>query len=220
MIGTAAYGPFGSNNGYFPGARSSASCQRPWLEAAEQAILGGADCLQLREKNLESGELLRRAKDFVQLCKRHNVLSIVNDRPDIALMSDADGVHVGQGDLPARDVRKLVGQNKLLGVSTHTLDQARQAVLDGADYIGVGPVFRSETKPRDFLSGLDFARQIAAANLPIPAVAIAGISAENVDDVLKTGVNAIAVTAAVIGCHDVRSTAAALKKKLVFTPSP
>ena len=132
-------------------------CKRPWIEAAKLAIEGGADCLQLREKNLESGEFLRRAKQFVELCHAHNVISIINDRPDIAIMSGADGVHVGQDDLPARDVRKLLGPNKILGVSTHRIEQARQAVLDGADYIGVGPVFRSPTKPRDFLPGLDYA---------------------------------------------------------------
>src|SRR5439155_23007319 len=80
-------------------------CKRPWLEAAEQAIVGGADCLQLREKNLDGAEFLGRAREFVELCRRHKVLSIINDRPDIALPSGADGVHVGQEDLPARQVR-------------------------------------------------------------------------------------------------------------------
>jgi thiamine-phosphate pyrophosphorylase len=198
---------------------TESQCKRPWLDAAEQAILGGADCLQLREKDLESGELLRRARQFVELCRRHHVIGIINDRPDIALLSDADGVHVGQTDLPARDVRKLIGQRKLLGVSTHNLEQAKQAVRDGADYIGVGPVFRSPTKPRDFLPGLDFARAISEAKLPIPAVAIAGITAENVDEVLKTGIHAVAVTASVPGCSDPRAAAGALKKKLTDASS-
>jgi thiamine-phosphate pyrophosphorylase len=188
-------------------------CKRPWIEAAEQAILGGADCLQLREKSLDSGEFLSRARNFVQLCKRHSVISIINDRPDIALMSGADGVHVGQGDLPSREVRKLIGSGKILGVSTHHIEQARRAVLDGADYIGVGPVFRSPTKPRDFLPGLDYARQVAR-EIPIPAVAIAGITAENVDDVLATGIKAVAVTAAVVGCDDIAGTARKLKDRL------
>jgi thiamine-phosphate pyrophosphorylase len=188
-------------------------CKRPWLEAAEQAIVGGADCLQLREKSLDGSEFLSRAHKFVDLCRRHNVISIINDRPDITLLSGADGVHVGQEDLPARQVRKLIGTQKILGVSTHHIEQAHQAVLDGADYIGVGPVFRSPTKPRDFLAGLDYARQVAS-EISIPAVAIAGITAENVDDVLATGIKAVAVTAAVVGCDDIAQATRKLKEQL------
>jgi thiamine-phosphate pyrophosphorylase len=193
---------------------TESTCKRPWLEVAEQAILGGADCLQLREKSLDSGELLRRARQLVALCKSHHVISIINDRPDIALMADADGVHVGQSDLPAQDVRKLIGAGKILGVSTHNIEQAKQAMRDGADYIGVGPMFKSSTKPRDFVAGAQFAREVAE-KIPLPAVAIAGITMENVDEVVATGIRAIAVTAAVAGCDDPRSAAELLKKKLV-----
>jgi thiamine-phosphate pyrophosphorylase len=188
-------------------------CKGPWIEAVEQAIEGGADCIQLREKDLESGEVLRRARQLVKLCRKQNVISIINDRPDIAILSDADGVHVGQADLPATEVRKLVGRNKIVGVSTHNLEQARQAVRDGADYIGVGPVFKSSTKPRDFLPGLDFARQVTQARLPIPAVAVAGITLQNVDDVISTGVQAVAVTAAVVGASDIRAAARQFKHR-------
>jgi thiamine-phosphate pyrophosphorylase len=193
---------------------TESSCKRPWLEVAQEAIEGGADCLQLREKSLDSGELLTRAKALVQLCRQHNVVSIINDRPDIALLAGADGVHVGQTDLPARDVRKLIGTQKLLGVSTHNLDQAKQAVLDGADYIGVGPFFKSPTKPRDFVAGPAYAREVAQT-IKIPAVAIAGITEQNVDEVLATGIKAIAVTAAVAGCDDPRAAAQRLKEKLM-----
>ncbi len=189
-------------------------CKRPWLEAAEQAILGGADCLQLREKDMEAGELLRRARQLVELCRRSRILCIINDRPDIALLSDADGVHLGQGDPPAIEARKLLGRGKIIGVSTHTLEQARQAVRDGADYIGVGPVFRSSTKPRDFLPGLALAREVALAALPIPAIAIAGITLANVDEVLASGIRAVAVTAAVIGTDDPRAAAARFRERL------
>lgn len=192
---------------------TESACRRPWLETAEAAIRGGADCLQLREKNLDSGELLRRAVQLVALCRRHNVLCIVNDRPDIAILSDADGVHVGQDDLPAIEARKLLGPDKIVGVSTHRLSQARQAVLDGADYIGVGPIFRSPTKPRDFIAGLEYAREVAA-NIAIPAVAIAGITEGNIDEVVGTGIARIAVTAAVTGCDDVQGAAERLKRKL------
>jgi thiamine-phosphate pyrophosphorylase len=186
-------------------------CKRPWLEAAEQAILGGADALQLREKDLSSGELLCRAKSFVALCKKHHVISIINDRADIALLSDADGLHVGQTDLPAIEARKLIGPEKILGVSTHNLTQAHQAVRDGANYIGVGPVFKSPTKPRDILPGLPFAAA-AAKEIPIPILAIAGITPANVDQVMATGVTGIAVTAAVLTSDDPRQTAWELKE--------
>jgi thiamine-phosphate pyrophosphorylase len=188
-------------------------CRRPWLEAAEQAILGGADCLQLREKNLDGAALLDRAKKLVELCKRHHVLSLINDRPDIALLSGADGVHLGQEDLPAREARKLLGNNHLIGVSTHHLAQARQAVLDGADYLGVGPVFPSPTKPRDILPGPAYAQQVAQ-EISIPAIAIGGICAQNVDQLRLAGVRAIAVTAAVLGCDDPRAAAMELKNAL------
>jgi thiamine-phosphate pyrophosphorylase len=195
---------------------TESGCRGPWLETAEQALLGGADCLQLREKQLESGELLRRADQLVQLCHRRGALCVINDRPDVAILSRADGVHVGQGDLPPRQVRQLVGSRMIVGVSTHNLEQAKQAVLDGADYIGVGPIFRSPTKPRDFTPGPAYARQVAA-EVSIPAVAIAGITAENVDEVLATGLRAVAVAAAVTGSQDPRAAAERLKAKLVNT---
>lgn len=192
-------------------------CKHSWFQTAELVIEGGADCIQLREKELDGGELLDRAQKLVKLCRAHKVLCIINDRPDIALLSGADGVHVGQGDLPAIEVRKLLGTGKIVGVSTHNLDQAWQAVRDGADYIGVGPVFRSPTKPRDFLPGVAFARQIAHANLPIPAVAIAGITLQNVDDLIAAGIGAVAVTSAVIADADPRSAAMRFKEKLKET---
>jgi thiamine-phosphate pyrophosphorylase len=167
----------------------------------------------LREKSLESGELLRRAQALVKLCREKDVLCIINDRADIALAAGADGVHVGQEDLPAVEARKIVGPKMILGVSTHNLEQARKAVLDGADYIGVGPVFRSETKKREILPGLEFARQIAK-EIKIPAVAIAGINERNVDEVIASGIKAVAVTAGVVGCEDVSGAAKRLKARL------
>ena len=189
-------------------------CKRPWLEVAEKAIRGGADCLQLREKHLDGGELLARARAFVTLCRENGVISIINDRPDVALLAGADGVHVGQGDLPPRDVRKLIGTKKFLGVSTHDLGQAKRAVLDGADYVGVGPFFRSATKTRDFVAGAECARQVLE-HVPLPAVAIAGITEQNVDEVLATGMKAVAVTAAVCAAEDPRRAAERLKQKLM-----
>jgi thiamine-phosphate pyrophosphorylase len=189
-------------------------CRVPWLEAARAVIAGGADCMQLREKNLEGGELLDRAGRLVEVCRAAGVVCIINDRPDVAMMAGADGVHVGQGDLPALTVRKLVGLKMVVGVSTHNLPQARQAVLDGADYVGIGPVYRSSTKPRMFIAGLEAAREVAAG-VKIPAVGIAGINHANVDDVLATGVQAVAVTAAVLDCDDVEDATKRLKEKIM-----
>lgn len=192
---------------------TESACKRPWFQTAQLAIEGGADCLQLREKQLEAGELLKRARMLTELCRRHNIISIINDRPDIALLSGADGVHVGQEDLPAREARGLIGSGKILGVSTHNLAQAKQAVLDGADYIGVGPMFKSPTKPRDFTAGPTFAQEVVE-QIKIPAVAIAGITNDNMSEVLATGMKAIAVTAAVTQAEDPRRAAAELKKRL------
>jgi thiamine-phosphate pyrophosphorylase len=188
-------------------------CRGPWLDTAEAALLGGADCLQLREKELPPREVLHRAKQLVELCRRYDRLCIINDRPDIAILCNADGVHVGQEDLPATEVRRLIGREMILGVSTHNLEQARRARLDGADYIGVGPVFPSATKPRDFIAGLEYARQVAL-QIQIPAVAIAGITAANVDEILATGMKAIAVTAAVVDSEGPKQAASELKQKL------
>jgi thiamine-phosphate pyrophosphorylase len=192
---------------------TESACRHPWEHTAEQAILGGADALQLREKTLDGGELLARARRFVALCRRHHVISIINDRPDVAILSGADGVHVGQDDLPATEVRKLLGPGGIVGVSTHQLAHAERAVTDGADYVGVGPVFRSSTKPRDISPGLPYAAMVAG-KIKIPAVAIAGITVDNVAQVVATGVAAIAVTAAVTGSDDPRGAAAALKARL------
>lgn len=186
---------------------------RDWFEVARQALIGGADALQLREKSMEAGELLSRARRLGALCREHDALLIVNDRPDVALLSDADGVHVGQGDLPAAEARKIVGPGKLVGVSTHELAHARQAVADGADYLGVGPIFKSATKPRDFVSGLDYARAVAT-EIPLPAVGIAGITLENVGEVVASGLQAVAVTNAVAAAPDVEAAARAFKARL------
>jgi thiamine-phosphate pyrophosphorylase len=179
---------------------TEAFCRAHWLATAEQAVAGGADVLQLREPGMPAGELLARARRLRELCREAGGLLIINDRPDIALIASADGVHVGQGDLPADAVRRLVGPRMLVGVSTHTLEQVRQARLAGADYVGVGPVFASSSKPRPEmegrLPGLQFARD-AAGLAALPTVAIAGISPGNAKKVWETGVRALAVGSAV-----------------------
>jgi len=193
-----------------------------WLDATRRAIAGGADCLQLREKDMDGGEFLCRAREFVRVCHDAGVMSIINDRVDVTLLSNADGVHVGQGDVPAVDARKVLGPDKIVGVSTHDLGQARQARRDGADYIGVGPIFRSPTKPRgwDVLPGLAFAKQVADEFADFPAFAIAGITGGNVDEVLRSGLTRIAVTSAVTGARDIEQATRELKRALTGEREP
>ncbi|MCS7034751.1 MAG: thiamine phosphate synthase [Phycisphaerae bacterium] len=189
-------------------------CRRAWQEVVEAAIAGGADCVQLREKELCGAELLIRARQLVQMCRRHGVLSIINDRPDIALLSGADGVHVGQDDLPAAEARKIIGHHRIVGVSTHDLSQAQAAERDGADYIGVGPVFHSTTKPRPILPGLEFARA-AASQVKIPSVAIAGINPDNLRQVLETGIRAVAISSAILASDDPADLTRKIKNQML-----
>jgi thiamine-phosphate pyrophosphorylase len=122
-------------------------------------------------------------------------------------------VHLGQDDLPALAGRRIIGSGKILGVSTHNLEQAHRAVTDGADYIGVGPIFKSATKPHDILAGLEYAAA-AARQIALPKVAISGIGLENVDKVLAAGISAVAVAAAITGADDVAAAARQIKNRL------
>lgn len=168
---------------------------------ARSLIAAGVHVLQLRDKQLDDRALLERARVLRELTAGSSTLFIMNDRPDLALLSQADGVHVGQEELAVGDVRKIVGPAMLIGVSTHNLEQARRAVLDGASYIGVGPTFPSITKQFDNFAGLDFLRQIAA-EISLPAFAIGGIKFDNVAHVLRAGLQRVAVGAAVVDAAD------------------
>jgi thiamine-phosphate pyrophosphorylase len=178
-----------------------------------EAAAGGADIFQLREKGLGDRELLERARRVRQATRRAGALFIMNDRPDIARLVEADGIHLGQDDMPVRQARRIVGPDALVGVSTHDVGQVRQAVLDGADYLGVGPTFASSTKSFDGLAGLEFVRQVASAT-SLPAFVIGGITAENVRDVALAGGKRVAVSAAVCQSDDPRSGALRLRHGL------
>jgi thiamine-phosphate pyrophosphorylase len=169
-----------------------------FVERLHALLEGGVHVLQLRDKRLndrmlvERGRLMRRVIDETT----EKPLFIMNDRPDLAVLCRADGVHVGQEELSVRDVRKIVGPEMLVGVSTHSIDQARQAVLDGACYLGCGPTFPSETKHFAHFPGLDNLRAVAA-EIALPAFAIGGITLENLPDVLATGFTRVAVSRAI-----------------------
>jgi thiamine-phosphate pyrophosphorylase len=150
---------------------------------------------------LSDRDLLARAKQIRQWTRETKTLFIVNDRPDIAVLVEADGVHVGQDDLGVAAVRRIVGAEMLIGVSTHTVDQVRQAVLDGADYLGVGPVFPSSTKEFTELAGLEFVR--AASGLTrTPLFALGGITAQNLHQVVQAGATRVAVSSALATADD------------------
>jgi thiamine-phosphate pyrophosphorylase len=187
-------------------------CSGPLMQVAEAVVAGGADCLQLREKTATDRRFLELARQLRDLTAGRCLL-IINDRPDIAALSHADGVHVGQEEIPAPDARRVVGADRIVGVSTHRIEQARRAVADGADYIGVGPVFRSPTKPRDFVAGTEYLRQVAA-EIPIPHAAIAGITPDNLGEVLAAGGRCVAVCGAVISQPDPGAAAAEFKRRL------
>ena len=191
----------------------------PGLEATVAAALeGGVRLVQYRAKEGGSGsdgqpltdqQRLLEARALRQLCAHHGALFLVNDRIDLALAVDADGVHLGQGDLPPAIARQLLGPERLIGRSTHALGQLRQAVADGCDYVGVGPVNATPTKPGREPVGLDYVRQ-AAAESPIPFFAIGGIEAANLAAVLAAGASRVAVVRAITGAADPRAAAAEL----------
>jgi thiamine-phosphate pyrophosphorylase len=159
-------------------------------------VEAGVDMIQLRDKRLADRELLARARQLREAIRGSRTLAVVNDRPDVARLVGADGVHLGQEDLSVKDVRAIVGTEMLVGVSTHNIDQARAAVVDGANYLGAGPTFASRTKSFGSLAGLDYLRQVAA-EITLPTLAIGGINIDNLSDVLATGISRVAVGAAV-----------------------
>jgi thiamine-phosphate pyrophosphorylase len=175
-----------------------------WQRVVELAIEGGADCLQVREKAMDAGELLERAWWVVETARRLSeprspVSVIVNDRPDVALASGAQGVHLGQSDLPVRAARAIVGFDRVIGVSTSNLVQAQAALRDGADYCGVGPMFATSTKHKPELAGPDYLREYLGdgAVARLPHLAIGGISRVNVHELVAAGCEGVAVSSAV-----------------------
>jgi thiamine-phosphate pyrophosphorylase len=178
-------------------------------------IEAGVDVLQLRDKRLADRELLIRAQRLRELTVGTGTLFVMNDRPDLALLARADGVHVGQEELSVGACRTIVGPQMLVGVSTHSLEQARQAVLDGANYVGVGPTFASRTKQfeESGLRGLSLLREVNA-EVRVPAFAIGGIDPSNLDDVLATGFTRVAVSGAVLSAGNPGVTAHDLLRAL------
>jgi thiamine-phosphate pyrophosphorylase len=178
---------------------------RSWVVVAWSALVGGAECVQLREKGLGDGELLRRATRMAAMCREHGAASVINDRPDIAMLAGADGVHVGQEDLTVAAVRRVVGMSLLVGVSTTNMEQAMLAARDGADVCGVGPMFATTTKHKPVIAGAGYLRQYVGepATARVPHLAIGGITPENVGELVAAGCRGVAVSSVVCGAGDV-----------------
>lgn len=176
-------------------------CKLPWREVLDQALDAGVDCVQLREKDLDANEWLDRASHVAERCRGAGAASIINDRPDLAFLSGADGVHLGQTDLPPAEIRKLVGTQLLIGVSTSNLAEAHAAKAAGADYVGVGPMFPTTTKHKPVLAGPAYLRDYLAEEKlrGLPHLAIGGITPDNLSELIAVGVRGIAVSSVVCG---------------------
>ena len=187
---------------------------RPWRDVLQRIIDAEPDCIQLREKHLDDRTLLDRARWLVEHAASATAV-IINDRPDIARLAGAHGVHVGQGDVSALEARQIVGPDRIVGVSTANLDEARAARRDGAGYVGVGPIFSSTTKPKldHPRVGLETIRAYAAWN-GLPHLAISGITLENLDDVLAAGAHGVAVSAAICAAADPGQIVATIQRRV------
>jgi thiamine-phosphate pyrophosphorylase len=192
---------------------TGATCAASLEWTIQEAAAGGVQIVQLREKEKSDRDLLARAQELREVTRRLGILFIINDRPDIARLVQADGVHLGQEDMPVAQARRIVGPDALIGVSTHSPQQAEQAILDGASYLGVGPTFPSGTKQFEHYPGLDFVRWIAQ-HTTLPAFAIGGITPANVDQVSAAGLHSIAVSQAIAAAEDPRQVAALLRQGL------
>ncbi len=164
----------------------------------EAALQNGATCIQLREKDLDEAVFLQEAREMADLCHRYHVPFIVNDNVEIAIACHADGVHVGQDDMAASDVRKRVGDDMIVGVSAHTVEEALEAVRNGADYLGLGAVFSTSTKTDAGAMSFDTLKAICDA-VDVPTVAIGGISPANIMQLSGSGVDGVAVVSAIFG---------------------
>lgn len=175
----------------------------------DRALRGGVDIVQLRMKSGSDADILAAASRFGALCARHGALLVINDRPDLAVLAGADGVHVGQDDTPVATAREIVGSDRLVGLSTHSPAQVDAAQRAGVEYIGVGPVHATPTKPGRAAVGLDLVRY-AAEHSGLPFFAIGGIAADNVATVRRAGATRIAVVRALTDAEDPEAAAVAL----------
>jgi len=184
-----------------------------FAELVERFFSAGVDIVQLRDKHADDATLYRLSRRGAEVARRYNKFFVVNDRADIAAAAGAQGVHVGQDELPVEAVRRVVGPDVMIGVSTHSLEQVRAAVLAGADCIGCGPTFASRTKSFGDFPGLAFLRA-ASAETTLPAFAIGGIKDSNLSDVVETGIHGVAVSHAILAASDPLAMATQMREML------
>ena len=187
---------------------------RTLFDVVKESLEGGVTFLQLREKNLDEEHFFEEAVELQELARKYNVPFVVNDNVDIALRMDADGVHVGQEDMAAKDVRALIGEDKILGVSAQTVEQAVLAEKQGADYLGVGAVFPTGSKSDAVDVSGETLKAICEA-VSIPVIAIGGITEENVAELSGSGIVGIAVISAIYAKDDIRKAAGNLKQATI-----
>ena len=183
--------------------------------AIEEAILGGVTLVQLREKSSDSLELFNIAKEVKKITDKHNIPLIIDDRIDIAMAVDATGVHLGQEDIPCNVARKILGSDKIIGVSAHNIKEALKAQSDGADYLGCGSVFNTSTKNNVTSLKIQELREIKE-KVNIPVVAIGGINEKNVLELSGTGIDGIAIVSAILGKDNIKKAAEELKYTIEF----
>lgn len=188
-------------------------CRQSFLEQVEAALRGGATCIQLREKELDREAFLAEAKEIKVLCARYHVPFIINDNVELALEVDADGVHVGQEDMDARDVRSLIGNDKILGVTAKTVEQALCAQQAGADYLGSGAVFGSATKTNAKPMSRELLQTICQS-VTIPVVAIGGIHKGNITTLAGTGIQGAAVVSGIFAAADIEAECRILREEI------
>ena len=180
-------------------------------EQVEAALKGGVTCVQLREKELDEDAFLAEAIEIAALCKKYKVPFFINDNVDIAIKCKADGIHVGQEDMMASQVRQKVGKDMMLGVSVHSVEEALEAVKNGADYLGAGAMFSTSTKTNVSSLSKETLRDICAA-VNIPVVAIGGISKLNMPELANCGIDGVALVSAVFAADDIESECRMLHK--------
>lgn len=180
-------------------------------EQVESALKGGATCVQLREKELDADAFLEEAIELRALCRQYGVPFFVNDNVEIALACHADGIHVGQEDMQAAQVRKLVGDGMMIGVSVHSVEEALEAVRNGADCLGVGAMFSTSTKADADVLPMRTLRQICSA-VDVPVVAIGGIHRNNLMELAGSGVDGVALVSAIFGAEDIEAECRSLRQ--------
>ncbi len=190
---------------------------RTWIgkqslyEQVESAIKGGATCIQLREKGLDEEAFLKEGIEISALCKQYNIPFFINDYVEIAIKCHADGIHVGQGDMDAAQVRQRVGEKMMIGVSVHSVEEALEAVKNGADYLGVGAMFSTSTKMDVSIVSKEILHEICDA-VEIPVVAIGGIGKSNISKLAGTGVDGVALVSAIFAADDIEKECRLLRR--------